>query len=373
MNIATIVNTARLTGMERSLAEKLLEELARIPWLKRITTGNIALSKTSGFDFKVVLHSSKNITADLWVQWKVEPRPSRFPYVAIPNQHPERKQRVWTPVFAAPHISPNMARICWDHHWSWFDLAGNCRISLPGLYIERSGQKPVHVRAEPKANLSTAAAARVVRVLLATKNAGRVWTQRDIQAHASPRVSIGLVNKIIRHLRNEALVEEHRQGGFSLRKPLELLAAWRSAYRFKRHQRHNYFTLLQGQYLRNALAPLTSITEGHIAFAAFSAADFQAPHVRQPKTWLFVAAEYEDVLSANVEAKRVDSGENLIVLIPDDIGVFYLPETHRNQLACTNAVQTYVDLFYCGSRGEEAAEALLDQTLKPAWKAHNLL
>ena len=71
------------------------------------------------------------------------------------------------------------------------------------------------------------------------------------------------------------------------------------------------------------------------------------------------------------EAKLVDSGENLIVLIPEDDGVFYLGEggtMGEQRLSCTNPVQTYVDLFHCGGRGEEAAEALLEQNLKRAWK-----
>ena len=73
-----------------------------------------------------------------------------------------------------------------------------------------------------------------------------------------------------------------------------------------------------------------------------------------------------------LEAKLVDSGENLVVLIPDDIAVFYRTEQANNRLACTNAVQTYVDLAHAGGRGEEAAEAILQQRLRPAWSVvHN--
>ena len=36
-------------------------------------------------------------------------------------------------------------------------------------------------------------------------------------------------------------------------------------------------------------------------------------------------------------------------------------------------IQTYVDLTQCGGRGEEAAEALLEQNLKPGWKARGRL
>ena len=113
-------------------------------------------------------------------------------------------------------------------------------------------------------------------------------------------------------------------------------------------------------------------TGGRAAYAAFSAAEFQAPHVRQLKTWLFIGAEWEEEFATTLEAKSVDSGENLAVLSPEDSGVFYLQEADANGLTCTNPVQTYVDLGYCGGRGEEAADALIEHHLKPAWRAHGI-
>jgi hypothetical protein len=52
----------------------------------------------------------------------------------------------------------------------------------------------------------------------------------------------------------------------------------------------------------------------------------------------------EQEFESAIEAKRVDSGENVIVLLPDDPGVFYMAEGGVNRLSCTNPVQTYVDL-----------------------------
>ncbi len=74
----------------------------------------------------------------------------------------------------------------------------------------------------------------------------------------------------------------------------------------------------------------------------------------------------------SLDAKEVDSGENLIVLTPADEGVFYRMDSANHRLACTNALQTYVDVYHAGGRGEEAAEALLQQRLKPEWRAHGL-
>jgi hypothetical protein len=196
-----------------------------------------------------------------------------------------------------------------------------------------------------------------------------------MQHTCQPNVSLGLVNKVVRYLRDEAFIEINAKGGFRIRDPLSLLFAWRDVYRFDRHERRDYFTLLQGKELNEAFVRFAAQSGDVAAYATFSAAEFQAPHTRQPKTWLFVRSRELVQFETIVEAKRVDSGENVVVLIPNDDGVFYLSDVDAakgKRLACTNAVQTYVDLFHSGGRGEEAAEALLVQRLKPEWKAHGL-
>lgn len=184
-----------------------------------------------------------------------------------------------------------------------------------------------------------------------------------------PAPSLALVNKVIQHLRDQAFVEPLPNRGFRLRDPEGLLREWRTAYRFDRHSRRRYFTLLQGRALQDKLQALDPNGLGRLAYAAFSAADFQAANVRQPRTWLYLAPGLEEVFQTAIGAKPVDSGENLIVLIPDDRAVFYRMEVSKTRLACTNAVQTYIDLLHTGGRGEEAAEALLQQRLRPAWSA----
>lgn len=200
------------------------------------------------------------------------------------------------------------------------------------------------------------------------------WTQREMQNHCQPNVSLGLVNKVVRHLRDQAFVEDSGDG-FRLREPLKLLLAWRDVYRFDRHERRSYFTLMQGTKLRDALTILGSQTGGFAVYASFSAADFQAPHVRQPKTWLYVRQQEICKFEEMVEAKPVDSGENIVLLIPDDDGVFYLGDggmVGEKRMSHTNIVQTYVDLWHSGGRGHEAADALLEQKLKSEWKARGM-
>jgi hypothetical protein len=378
VNNGQIMNIKALSGaaLERALAAKLEELLGGVDWLRGWQVEHVAGMPEAGFDLLATVPLPGGGKAALSVQCKGELRPSVFRTLADRSISPVGRPKAVVRVLALPWVSPRVAELCAEHGWSWFDLAGNHRLDIPGLLrLQRTGNESVHVRPRPTANLSTREAGRVIRALLLPDHAAKRWTQREMQDHCQPTVSLGLVNKVVRHLRDEAFIEGTEDGRFRLREPLKLLFAWRDAYRFDRHHRQGYFTLLQGKKLRDALARLGSQTGGFAVYAAFSAAEFQAPHVRQSKTWMYVREQDVSRFEALVEAKLVDSGENLVVMTPDDEGVFYLGDGGTmgdNRMSCTNAVQTYVDLYHCGGRGEEAAEALLNQVLKPEWKRRGL-
>ncbi len=361
-------------ALERALAQRLEKLLAEVGWLQGVRVERNQAASDRIYDLQARFKVPRGPEIELWVDVQADPRPSRVPHVGIDREFEGRStKRVKVQVFAAPNISPRMAEVCESHGWSWFDLAGNCRISVPELlHLQRSGIPPAHSPPKPKANLGTKEAARVIRALLSRFNAKRIWTQGLMRKACEPQVSVGLVNKVINHLLEESFLNPHSDGGFRLDDPVKLLTTWRDAYRFDRHERLGYFTLLHGHDLQKALALLDGGSGGFAAYAAFSAADFQAPHVRQPKTWLYVADHQLDHFAKLTEAIPVDTGERLVVLVPSDEGVFFLSEDNSpdgQRLRCTNPVQTYVDLWHCGGRGKEAAEALLEQNLKPAWKA----
>jgi hypothetical protein len=369
----------RMSGLalEKALAAKLREILGGVDWLRGWQVSHVSKETDAGFDLLATIPLPQGGKAALCVECKQELRPSVFRNVAERDFSPAGRPKVIVRVLALPTVSQRVAELCAEHRWSWFDLAGNHRLDIPGLlHLQHTGNEPVHKHPRPAANLSTPEAGRVIRALLALENLGKRWTQREMRLHCQPNVSIGLVNKVVRHLRDEAFIEGPPNGGFQLRDPLKLLFSWRDAYLFDRHERRNYFSLLQGKRLQEALAKLDSQAGGFAAYAAFSAAAFQAPHVRQPKTWLYVHEREISRFEALIDAKTVESGENLVVLIPEDEGVFYLGDggsIQQRRMVCTNAVQTYVDLSHSGGRGEEAAEALLDQGLKPQWKARGML
>jgi len=376
VNIASNVNNSRgHATLERDLARVLRELLGSVSWLKRWSV-EPAKKGDLRWDLKASGPVPSGGKAVLCVECKsLNFQPSQFESL-VGRPCSAGKNVVCSKVLAMPRVSPRMAALCQAHGWSWYDLAGNCRLEIPGvLLIERSGKERVTVRPRSGANLSTPEAARVVRALLAPENAGQRWTQRNMVAHfadLTPRVpapSLALVNKVVQHLRDQAFIESLSNRGFRVSDFAGLLQAWKQAYRFDRHVRRPYFTLLQGKALQERLRSLDPDGIGRLAYGVFSAAELQAPAVRQPRTWLYVSADVESEFASKVEAKVVGSGENLVVLIPDDAGVFYRAEAGGNRLPCTNAVQTYVDLAKAGGRSEEGAEAILEQRLRPAWAA----
>jgi hypothetical protein len=374
VDIAEDVNIENLRGevLRRVFRTVLLRILHDAAWPSEWS----AEAATSGWDFTVSRSGRGGEKVRFCIKCKTAAfRPSQFASVGDPSC-PGGKGIASARVLAVPQVSTRMAELLRQHKWSWYDLDGNCRLEVPGvLLIERSGRKSARAVPRSGANLGTPETARVVRALLAPENAGKRWTQREMVGHfadLTPAIaapSLALVNKVVQHLRDQAFIESLPDRGFRVSDFDGLLQAWRQAYRFDRHVRRPYFTLLAAKALQEKLRSLDSPGSARLAYAAYSAADVQAPTVRQPRTWLYVSPDFEREFASAIDAKVVDSGENLVVLIPDDAGVFYRVDTGANRAPCTNAAQTYVDLAKAGGRGEEAAEAILSQRLKPAWAA----
>jgi hypothetical protein len=377
VNFAEGVNITELTPqeLERLLMSRLKEILGTTYAVGAISSRTVS-GTNQGIDGIAMVNIPDGPKVVLLIECKSQPRPSQvppapgprsadFPAVAIEKKFEHgklREVRAW--VFAAPSISERMAEVCVEHGWSWFDLAGNCQISVPGvLSISHRGKPPVHVAARPDANLGTAEAARVLRALLLPERLATHWTQRELREFSYPNVSLGLVNKIVAHLRNEHYLEYISGDGFRVAEPEKLLLAWRDAYRFDRIKQQQWFTLLRESQVSDVIRK----HQLPVAWAAFSAASRQAPTVRQPRMWLMANDEHVEALRDALEAKSVDTGANVTVLVPPDAGYLrYKPEEDQAG-PCTHPVQTYVDVWHAGGRGQEAAEAVLTQRLRPEW------
>jgi hypothetical protein len=336
-------------NLESSLASKLEEILGGIAWLSSVEVQVNPADYGRAFDFLAGIALPRGNRIELWVECKDMPKPSRFPYLGLENRfRQDGSKLVRVPTLAAPYISPRMAEMCEKHGWSWFDLAGNCRITVPELlHIERTGNKAVHSRPKKgNANLSTHESARLLRVLMAPENAGKRWTQRELV--------------------------DQPGGGVRMHDYEGLLKKWRDAYAYEEHRQLNCFTLGDRKSISNKLADGcsdSSENSGGACLASFSAADHLAPHVRQSRTWIYVRARDTREVQKVLAAKEVDSGANLVILETADEGVFNGVRFGTDGVPTTSALQSYLDLWQAGGRGEEAATAIMNQCLKPVWEA----
>ena len=217
MNTQTISESV----LQKALAAKLEKMLRDISWLRGWKVERLSGSSDKGFDILATVPMPGGGKAALCVECKRELRPSVFRMVADKTFSPAGRPKVVVPVLALPSVSPRVAELCEEHGWSWFDLAGNYRLDIPGLlHLQHTGNESVHARVRPTANLSTPEAGRIIRALLLPRNIEMQWTQRKMQNDCQPNVSIGLVNKVVRYLRDEAFIEVTKDRGFRLRDPL---------------------------------------------------------------------------------------------------------------------------------------------------------
>lgn len=100
--------------------------------------------------------------------------------------------------------------------------------------------------------------------------------------------------------------------------------------------------------------------------ALFSGASKVAPFVRFMRFFSYVEGNIED-LAAALQFKKVESGANVTLLQPYDEGVFYGLQNVNGINDVVSDIQLYLDLKGYKGRGEEAAQAIFDQRIKPKW------
>jgi hypothetical protein len=79
----------------------------------------------------------------------------------------------------------------------------------------------------------------------------------------------------------------------------------------------------------------------------------------------FIEGDIEDIAKA-LQFKKVESGANVTLLKPYDEGVLYGLQD-INGINVVSDIQLYLDLKSYKGRGEEAAQAIFEQRIKPKW------
>ena len=263
-------------------------------------------------------------------------------------------------VFGAPYVSESAGKIATDEGIGYVDLAGNCRICFDSVYICRAGWPNPVVERRGLRSLYSPKAERVLRVLLAEPK--RSWRIEPLAADA--RVSLGMASKVKRLLEDrEWLIR--KADGFRLSQPDDLLAEWARSYRYGRNTVHDFYSLDPIPLIESKLAQACQDLRCNYALTGFSAAARMAPMVRYQRVTAYAAGR-TDELARRMNLKRVTSGANVSLIEPYDEGVLFQAK-EVDSIRIVSSVQAYLDVLNFRGRGEEAAEAILDEVIKPVW------
>jgi hypothetical protein len=147
-----------------------------------------------------------------------------------------------------------------------------------------------------------------------------------------------------------------------------LLDAWKSSYDQPVEQQFRFYTTLHGKSfdtsIREAFESMPPTVQA--ALASFSAANWIAPYARTSTQFFYAEKRGFDHIQSGLKLSPTAKGENVIVTIPKDPGVFLDAYEPAPGVRCTSPIQTYLDLAKGGERGEEAAEHL--RRMKLTWQ-----
>jgi hypothetical protein len=268
------------------------------------------------------------------------------------------------PILCSRVVSQRVAELCRSQGVGYLDEAGNCRLSAPGFFLEVEGRKPVRTTKQAEVDPFALKSSRIARALLGSPKRG--WQLQELADEA--QVSLGLVAKVKGALLEQAFVEE-RDRRLHLRDPKGLLEAWASAYKSSGERSPVYVMQKAGEAERS-IARWCAKNAVRFALTELAGAWRLAPSVRYQQSTIYVEGKDDtDVVNDMVQgigAKRVDTGANVVLAVPEDPFVLYQSRT-IDGIAVVSPLQLYLDLRKQPGRGEEAAQEILKQEIMPTW------
>ena len=348
--------------VERQAVEALRLLLEQVPTIKLVKTEHEASDHDRGTH--IVAHLDLADTRhSLFCEVKStgQPRHVRMALIQLRNDIAHREPDA-TPVLIAPYLSHDAQALCREQNVGFLDLSGNARLIFGGVFIERQvASQPVAERRALR-SLFKPKSAQVLRVML--RDPHRAWRVTALAEEAA--VSLGHVSNV----RSGLLAREWAQvsdDGLLLSRPGALLDAWRAAYEPPAGTHATFYTTLHGSAFAGVARQVLHQDGGSglAAFASFSAAQWLAPYGRTGTQYFYADAAGLERLRLALKLSSIAKGENVLVTVLEDPGVFRDTVEPAPGVICTSPVQTYLDLAIAGERGREAAEHLRHERL--AW------
>ncbi|WP_231986126.1 type IV toxin-antitoxin system AbiEi family antitoxin [Pseudomonas asplenii] len=347
--------------IEQLAADALRRILAQVPAIGRLNIRNAIKGGEREIDLIAdieVFGQRHTLIAE--VKSNGQPRYVRSALLQL-QEYMRRRAEPATPVLIAPYLSVEAQDLCREYETAYLDLEGNARLAFGTVFISRQVASRPQVERRELRSLFKPKSAQVLRQML--RDPGHSWRVAELAKAAG--VSLGLVSNVRTGLLDREWARLTNDG-MLLSDPDALLDAWSAEYEPPPHQRLGFYTTLHGASFNEAVRrlPATSLETGSTALASFSAAQWLAPYGRIGTHYFYADQQGLESLRSNLKLSPASKGENVVVMLLDDPGLFLDNTEPAPGVVCTSPVQTYLDLFKAGERGQEAAEHLRREQLK---------
>lgn len=340
-------------------AERLREILSRVPFLELI---EIETEPVKGSDLLILVRKAKrDFHLIVEVRSHVQLRDARLSVERLRNVCNQYTGSF--PIFCSQYLSPSIKDFCAEAGLSFFDFAGSYRLVFADVFIERDAPAARPLEKKRLRSFFAPMAARVLRRLFNEPH--RIWKVTNLaeQAGASPATVSLLKDKLIgeEYVRNQG-------DGFVMHRPGRLLQAWSGQYRYKQHKLLELYGRQLQDELETHFSEYCKKHDTEYGFALFSGARRVAPFTRgvtQSQAYV-TSTDVAAQIAKSLQLKFVDSGGNLLLLVPDDQDVLFGRQEVDGAFVVSD-IQLYLDLASHPTRGEENAEFLLEQRLQPKW------
>ncbi len=263
-------------------------------------------------------------------------------------------------VLATSYIGPDSQKICKEAEIGFIDLAGNCRLVFDQVFIERLGAPNPAIERRPLRSIFTPKGGRILRALLEAPK--KPWKVQDLAREA--RVSLGLTAKVKQRLLDLEFARDEKDGLLLVRAE-DLIRQWGGAYSFRKNNVLDCYGAGDVSTLERQLSDYCRRFNVRYGLALFSGAARVAPFTRYARGFAYVQKDLAAV-AKDLGWKPVPSGANFTLLNPFDEGLWYGTRETNGEVIVSD-VQLYLDLVTYEGRGEEAANTILEQNLRPLW------
>lgn len=264
------------------------------------------------------------------------------------------------------HYIPESSReLCRTANIGFLDLMGNAWLRFGNVLIDRRTPERPPAEERPLRSLFSWKSSRVVRLLLSQP-------RKDFQVQqlaARCRISLGLAWKVKDRLVALDYVR-HTRDGVRVVRPEALLRDWASHYTWSCHEGDYFWSPRPVAEMEAALSRLCvsrSIPFGLTLLSGAARRAPMVPHYPQGSAYVDAAPATLDVLVGELGWKPVPGGAVFTVLKPKDESVLWDVRRGTGAERIVSDLQLFLDLSSYRGRGEEAAGAILEQRLRPAW------